>query len=109
MILRLPKLYRGPPPTIKVTPEILGLVKNIDFSQSEQIIARVILNDLYINKNMTQERMGELFSVQRSTIGRWLRRLNIPIKNRYDVISNSITKYDKTPFSGNSVEKSYLS
>ena len=63
---------------------------------------------MYINKKFSQSKIAKLFGVQRETIKRWLKRLNIPIRKRVDVVSDTLLKYKRKPFSGNLKEKAYL-
>jgi len=104
-ILNLPRIYkRGPPPRIILTSNIKKTTK---FSLQNKS-AYDILYNLYINQNLSQTKLGELFNVQSQTVRRWLDRLKIPIKERTDVVSEALIKYKRTSFSNDLPEKAYL-
>lgn len=105
IVLDLPRIYkRGPPSRIILTSDI---IQKTNLS-SQNNSAHDILYELYLNKNFSQSKIGELFDVQRQTVRRWLDRLKIPVKERADVVSEVLTKYKRTPFSNDLTEKAYL-
>lgn len=106
LIFELPKVYkRGPAPRIRITSKVLNA---LNLNEYDNKTAYSILNELYTVKKLSQAKMAKLFNVQNYTIGRWLRRVEIPIKNRVDVVSEAISKHKKLPFTDDSKEKAYL-
>jgi len=57
---------------------------------------------------MPQGKIADLFGVQLQTVTRWLKRLEIPLYERADVVSYSLMRYDRHVFSNNLIEKAYL-
>ncbi len=73
---------------------------------SKSIIS--LLNSLYVTRKFSQVRIGKMLGVQGNTVRRWLDRCDIPVRNRYESVSLSLSKSESKSFSGNSVEKAYL-
>jgi len=106
--IELPRIYqRGPPPKVVLTPEILQEAGITSFEKS-CALARGVLLRLYYNKKFSQSKIAKLFGVQRQTVNRWLKRLDIPLLKSGDAVSRSLSKHRKTPFSNNLQEKAYL-
>jgi len=99
------KYKRRMPPRMVITPKILEIN---DISIKNDNLAYGILYELYINKKFSQSKISELFGVQRQTVKRWLDRLKIPVKERADMVSETLIKYKRKQFSNNLREKSYL-
>ena len=69
------------------------------------ILSREELEDLYINKRLSTLKIAKIAGVSsRNTIRRKLIKFKIPLRSQIEVV----TKYKKTPFSGNKVEEAYL-
>ena len=67
-----------------------------------------LLKFLYVTKNLSASKIGNLFGVQTDTVRRWLIRLEIPRKPRVEIVIKALTKHPKVSFSGNEKEKAYL-
>jgi len=63
------------------------------------------LEELYLQKRMSTNKIAEIFGVDGFTISRWLKRHGIPRRSRTEY---GVVKYSKKAFSGNLIEKSYL-
>ncbi len=66
------------------------------------------LKKLYLDEQLSQQKISELFGVQRQTINRWLKIYKISIRQQGDAVSLALTKNRKTSFSENLKEKAYL-
>ena len=105
IVLELPRIYkRGPSPKMILTQRILRIIHEPICDN----LAYGVLYELYITKKFSQLKIGRLFNVQRQTVSRWLKRLNIPLRRRVDVVSEALIKYKRTSFSNNLSEKAYL-
>jgi hypothetical protein len=67
-------------------------------------ITKEALEDLYLKKRLSMLEVGKVLKVSDHTARRWLRKFEIPIRT----ISETSTKYPKTSFSGDLVEKAYI-
>jgi hypothetical protein len=107
MKINLPRIYsRGPPPTMIINSKVRRLI-NVE-SYEKDFLAKSILDELYINRKLSQQKIADLFDVQHDTVRRWLDRLNIAVRNQGDSVSLAIEKYNKNPFSRKLSEKAYL-
>lgn len=109
VLVRLPRSYkRGPRPKMEITSEIISEAGLDKVPEKPLKLAEKVLRNLYLKKKLSQSKISKLFQVQRSTARRWLKRLKIPIKDKGDAVSEALSKYKKTSFSGNKEEKAYL-
>lgn len=67
-------------------------------------IEKRVLENLYLDKNLNTRQIAELYKCCEETIRKKLIKFNIARRSN----SDSKTKYTKTPFSGDLVEKSYM-
>ena len=109
IVIELPRIYRrGSPPKIFINQKILQKLKIKSLDKDSPEIAYNILNDLYTNQKLSQSKIARLFGVQNQTVRRWLKRVEIPIKKREDIVSETLIKYNRNAFSNDPFEKAYL-
>lgn len=108
MKLSLPRIYNhGPPPIMVINSNVRNILDLRNYSYSENI-PKTILTELYINRKLSQQKIANVFNVQHDTIRRWLDRLDIPVRSQGDSVSLAISRYHKSPFSGDLSEKAYM-
>lgn len=72
-------------------------------------ISKEELEELYIRKGFSADRIGKKFGIKSSSnILIRLHKYGIPVRDRYDAVSKSATKYEKKSFSNDLREKAYL-
>jgi transposase-like protein len=67
-------------------------------------ITKKTLEDLYLKKRLSTLEVGKVLKISDHSVRRLLRKFEIPIRT----ISETSTKYPKTSFSGDLVEKAYI-
>ena len=91
-----------------VSPLLSKILKITNIKPQDDNLAYNILNHLYVHNKYSQSKISKVFCVQHQTIRRWLDRLEIPIKARKDIVSDSLKKYKRTSFSNDVKEKAYI-
>jgi transposase-like protein len=67
-------------------------------------ITKEILEDLYLKRRLSTTQVGQLLKISQWNTRVWLKRFGIPTRS----LSETRTKYPKTPFSGDLQEKAYI-
>jgi hypothetical protein len=66
------------------------------------------LHDLYWNKGLSTRALAREFGTYQGTVLRWMRKYNIPRRDRIQAVVKGCSKYVKTPFNGTLQDKAYL-
>lgn len=66
------------------------------------------LEELYIRREMSTSQIADIFGVNRVTVFQWLKKLRVPLRDRVEAYIKAVTKYVKTSFSDNLLEKAYM-
>lgn len=99
------KSNRGNPPHIILNRKIL---RRAHLSPVDRRSALHVMQGLYVQQERSQSEIASLFEVQPDTVRRWLRRLAIPLRDKYDCVSLAQTRFPVHGFDGSADDKAYL-